>query len=289
MYNLKIFKYPNGWQVRAYSKPVGMNNYVPIDNELDMEYLNINGDLVHVTLGSESHRTDGSFLAINPFTGDMERMHEEYERSESEKDRSIKVSMNRTINKVYSYARSNVWDWFVTLTFNPEKVDSFSYEECVKRLQNWLIVQRRLCPDMKYIIVPEQHKSGRFHFHGLFADCDGLEFADSGLTDKKGNPIYNIGRYRLGFSTATKVVDNERVTKYISKYITKELCSVSFGKKRYWCSRNLNECEAEEFLLEANEMAEYMEYFKSLCKWSKEITSADIATTYLEFGGGLDV
>ena len=39
--------------------------------------------------------------------------------------------------------------------------------------------------------------------------------------------------------TATRVKDKERVTSYITKYITKDLCNASYGRKRYWCSRNL--------------------------------------------------
>ena len=39
--------------------------------------------------------------------------------------------------------------------------------------------------------------------------------------------------------TATRVRERERVTSYITKYITKELCNASYGRKRYWCSRNL--------------------------------------------------
>lgn len=166
--------------------------------------------------------------------------------------RSFKVSKTRSKNKIYDYSRSNDWEWFVTITFDPKKVDSFNYDDCTKKLSKWLNnIRSRYCSNMKYFFVPEIHKSGRYHFHGLLSDCDGLEFNDSGHVTKAterspgGEPIYNIGRYRYGFTTATKVKDSYRVSKYIAKYVTKELSALTKGKKRYWASRNCNVPEIE--------------------------------------------
>lgn len=282
-YNVKLLKYPDGWQVRTYSEVVGVSTSLPVDNELDLDIHSLDGTvLMRVTLGSETGRTDGSQLVYNPFTDAVERMVEFVERTDADRARSARVSMSRTINRVYSLARANTWDWFFTLTFDPEKVDSFNYDECVKKLGKWLNNLRRDCPDLRYIVVPEKHKSGRFHFHGLFAECDALDFAESGHYTKDGQPIYNIGKYRLGWSTATRVLDNGRVTKYISKYITKELCAVAFNKKRYWASRNLSEVETEEFLVDGAELSAYIEGLKARCRWFKQLESGDIVTTYFE-------
>lgn len=140
---------------------------------------------------------------------------------------------------IYDIARSNQWDWFVTLTFNPQKVDSYDYEQCTKKLSVLLNNYRKICgSDFKYIVIPELHKTGRFHFHGLFANCENLDFVFSGKYTDKGQEIYNIGKYKLGFTTATKVQDNNRVALYISKYITKDMTAVISGKKKYWASRN---------------------------------------------------
>lgn len=153
--------------------------------------------------------------------------------------RSNKVSVNRTINTLYDLARSNSWEYFVTLTFNPDKVDSFDYNVVTKKLSNWLIVLRRNNPEVRYLGVPERHKSGRYHFHFLFADVN-FTLIDSGKTTDKGLPIYNIGNYKWGFSTAIKVYDTDGIGKYICKYITKDLCFNTKDKKRYWRSKNLN-------------------------------------------------
>lgn len=165
--------------------------------------------------------------------------------SEIRKERSKSESMKRTKKMTYDYVMSNKWDFFVTLTFDPEKVDSFDYDACVKAMKTFLRYVKRKNENVKYILVAELHKSGRFHFHGLFANCDNLPMTDSGHRDKKGRIIYNIDGYTVGFSTASKVTDSNAAGNYVTKYITKSLCAVTKGRKRYWHSLNLElpECE----------------------------------------------
>ena len=55
-----------------------------------------------------------------------------------DEERSNKNSQNRTIQKIYEITRSNMWEYFITLTFDPKKVDSFNYEEVSKKLSKWL-------------------------------------------------------------------------------------------------------------------------------------------------------
>ena len=82
--------------------------------------------------------------------------------------RSIEVSRNRAKNMIYDYARTNDFEYFVTMTFNPDKVDSFNYVACSQKLSDWLKnLRRRVAPDIRYLFVPELHKSGRYHFHGI--------------------------------------------------------------------------------------------------------------------------
>lgn len=154
--------------------------------------------------------------------------------------RSIEVSRNRAKNMIYDYARTNDFEYFVTMTFNPDKVDSFNYAECSKKLSQWLNnIRKRISPDIRYLFVPELHKSGRYHFHGLIANIGNLELVDSGKRTSSGNTIFNIGSYNLGFTTATRITDKHRTATYIGKYITKELSGHLKNKKHYWASRNL--------------------------------------------------
>lgn len=168
-------------------------------------------------------------------------------------DSSLYRSMRRTRQKIYDIAQSNDWEYFFTLTFNPEKVDSYNYDDVTSKLSKWLNNMRTKAPSMKYIVVPEKHPtSGRWHFHGLFMDCDELGFVDSGI-QHCGKPIYNVGSYRLGWSTAKRTDGRPNVCTYLTKYITKEVCECSRGKKRYWSSRNCNKPIEYKYFIEIGE------------------------------------
>lgn len=109
-----------------------------------------------------------------------------------------------------------------------------------------------MCPDFMYLIVPEMHlrieENGKraFHFHGLIANCDGLNIVPS--IDKRGKqrktksgiPRFEIQNYRLGFSDATPIQDTYKISSYILKYVTKAECCVNKGKHRFIHSKNLN-------------------------------------------------
>lgn len=170
---------------------------------------------------------------------------------------SEQASLYRTKQKIYEYAFANDWTngLFFTITFNPELVDSLNYDDCYERMYQFLKNVKRQNPDFKYIFVPELHKSGRIHFHGIGANCDKLELTDSGKT-KKGKKIYNINSrtFKYGFTTVSKIENTEKVSNYITKYITKELISATKGKHRYLYSKNLELAEVETVMLNDKEL-----------------------------------
>ncbi len=271
MYNCQIVKYPHGYQVRLYDTP---HDLPPApDDKLTLEKLS-DLDVLHRWVKYDLE-DPGHIFEMDQ--SDIDTMMENMVEQEQ---RSLRSSMGRTVNKVYYLARSNDWEWFFTLTFNPEIVDSYDYTACTEKLSNWFIIMRRICPGIKYLVVPEQHKSGRWHFHGLFANCDNLGFVDSGKRTKTGDIIYNVGKYRLGFSTATKVRDPRRVTQYIGKYITKDLCAVTKGKKRYWCSRNLDQAEVEKKYYTPDTLQLLLEQLQDMATSITSSTSDSLGKTY---------
>lgn len=204
---------------------------------------------------------------------------------EERRKRSESVSKRRTIQCIYAYARANKWQWFVTLTFNPEKVNRFDYSACQKKLSRWLENLRRDNPNMKYLFVPEmhlgehsavdEHGNHAWHFHGLVNGLENANMQFSGhWTDSKDpEPIYNIGRYKYGWSTATEVYTQEGACKYLTKYITKDLCEVTKGRKRYWASRNLDKPQEWTMILDAEEKRECIEGLSRNCVSMKELIS----------------
>lgn len=174
--------------------------------------------------------------------------------------RSEYNTLNRTRTKIYDYARCNDFKYFVTLTFNPELVDSFDIDASYKAMHLWLMHTRVKFPELKYLGVPELHKSGRFHFHFLMSSDIESVLLDSGKRDK-GHVIYNVGSYRKGWSTAIELYDKEKVPSYMVKYITKDLKERSPNKKRYWASRNLALPECHSCFLDFESFGSAVEGF----------------------------
>lgn len=159
------------------------------------------------------------------------------------------------------------------MTFDKRKVDRYDYADCTKAMKTFIDSVRRICPDFKYIFVPELHEDGAFHFHGLLADCDDLEFVFSGKVKNKRR-IYNIPGYHYGFTTATKVSDSRKSAGYLCKYITKALCQVSANKKRYWTSRNLELPKVSQaVVIFGGDKDMILDNIYDLCGYYKEIVS----------------
>ena len=195
---------------------------------------------------------------LNPFTGEMWDSLEDKRKSEA-----LRVSYIRTINSIYDIARCNEWEWFLTFTFAPDKVkDRYDYAELSKALTFWLNnVRKRKCPNMVYLVVPEQHKDGAWHFHGLFRNIEGLTLVDSGIQYDENRNIYNVQDFKLGFTTALHCDGDPRVSSYLTKYITKELCAATPNMRRYWASKNCERPTEEFVILEGDYLEKVQELF----------------------------
>lgn len=187
---------------------------------------------------------------------------------------NLQRSVKRTRDCVFDYANATIWEWFCTFTFDANyvdkkgnKLDRSNFEIVSSKMTAWLRNMRlRYCPNMKYVLVPEKHKDGSWHFHGLFADCEGLQFVAAINMQKmyKGKPnkyygmplvrngeqVFDISRFTLGFTDCTRVRDTKKVANYILKYITKDLCCDVRNRKRYWNSKNLEKPSESCFLNE---------------------------------------
>lgn len=196
-----------------------------------------------------------------------------------------KMYLKKVKSEILDLSLNNTekWEYFLTLTFSDKELGGqYTHEKAISKLKNWLIVQRRLNPGMFYIIVPEFHKSGRLHFHGLVGNVSNwkLEKAKKGnrLIRVNGKQIYNLVNYKLGFSTLSFIEDKQKVANYISKYVTKELIDLKH-KKRYWYSRNLNKPKVyyTYFDGEIKDLEKYYKclYYQDIIKDNSTITIAN--------------
>lgn len=142
--------------------------------------------------------------------------------------------------------------YFVTLTLSPQLVaDRHDIGALVKLLRVWLDnrVRRK---GLAYVLVPERHKDGALHLHGLITG--GVDLRDSGtikpaaggkprrprsqrqreawLADG-GQIVYNVVDWPYGFSTALELRgDYDAAVGYVCKYIGKD--SEKIGGRWYF-------------------------------------------------------
>jgi len=139
-------------------------------------------------------------------------------------------NVRRAKDKVFELALLNTFTHFVTWTLSPQEIDRYDPAEVSKKLKKYLQnqVQRRAAA---YIVIPERHKDGAIHMHGLIRG--NFDFEDSGRVTVKSQKVYNMPQWTLGFSTAVELDGNvQRIARYITKYITKALEKI-FGNFYY--------------------------------------------------------
>lgn len=150
-------------------------------------------------------------------------------------------SIRRTKQTVQDIVLCNDFDLFCTFTFDPNKIDRFNYQACSSAMRRWFSHQRerslKYGRELKYLVIPEQHKSGAWHFHALMSGYSST-LKDTGLKSYSLRPIYNITSFRLGFTTAVKIDEKAGVSSYITKYISKSFIK-TFNGKRFFCSHGL--------------------------------------------------
>lgn len=141
-----------------------------------------------------------------------------YDQAENEKR-----ALRRAKTCVTDYVKTNVdLSNFVTYTLDSEKINRYNEKEIYKKMRNWLSdrVKRK---GLKYVLVPEMHKDGAWHFHG---------FTNLALD-------WSYGFYLNKEIKSLKQRDNG--IKYITSYVKKDM--VKFNGRRYLHSRNLEKPE----------------------------------------------
>lgn len=178
-------------------------------------------------------------------------------KSEAEREAErLSNSLSRTKRRIFEIAACNSWQWFWTGTLDGEKCDRNDLNGTFKRLSQFLRDYRKgqSGDRLTYLIVPEQHKDGAWHFHGLFNGISEEELKKFTLDDyiperirktiENGTDVFEWQAYskRFGYTTLTEVKSHEAVSKYVTKYITKDMCQANVGSGRhlYYASQGLN-------------------------------------------------
>lgn len=148
-------------------------------------------------------------------------------------------AQRRARSAVEDIARSTDFRYFVTLTLDAARIARYDDCEVIRRVGDWL-KNRVKRNGLAYVLVPERHKDGAIHFHGLFNDAAAV--VDSGTIDYQGKPrkprsaaqrarwladgghiVYNLPWWTWGFSTAIELYGERRAAVgYVCKYIAKQ-------------------------------------------------------------------
>ena len=82
-------------------------------------------------------------------------------------------NLKRALDVFLSYGQNNDWSYFITMTFDPHKIDSTS-QDSVKYA--WKLFRQKLqyyFHDIKILAVIEYHKDeNKLHFHGAIGNAD---------------------------------------------------------------------------------------------------------------------
>lgn len=277
-YNTKFIEYPNGsMQLRFYSSSL----YKMSETEKEKR-------------AEERNKPE---LFYNPFTGEMETLDEipiefltEPETGQNEPDLTVDKAANllsnmrRAKQKLYEYARCVKWEYFVTWTFQKEKVNRYDFDECSKLLRKWLNNQKQLnAPDLLYLVVPEKHKDGAWHFHGLMSNIGSIRLEDLHKKDIQGHKIYRLRGFKYGKKTEiSRVEDTHKISNYVTKYITKDLCIELLGRQKYFVSQNLPKPKEEFLLLSYEEQNQYIKENGLQCIYMNTLASEFLTVQYME-------
>lgn len=174
-------------------------------------------------------------------------------------ENKINESILRSKSKIFELAFCNPWDWFFTGTINPNKQDRTDLELFHKQLTQWLRdYNKKYKLNIKFLFVPEKHKDGKsWHIHGFIYGLPVEHLVQfrvgdkmgKGLADKvmQGDIVYNWQAYfnRFGFCDLEPIRNHEAVSKYVTKYINKELANsvTELNAHTYYHSRGLKFAE----------------------------------------------
>ena len=173
--------------------------------------------------------------------------------ADHEHDRPSDVKLDPAISRarsvVLQLAMCNEWDYFFTGTLNGAWHDRSFLAGFVGKFTQFIRDLRKQpgYESLRYMLVPERHKDGNWHLHGLISGLpsSALRPFVRGIHPKKlvDAGYLNWPGYakRFGFCSLGIIRNSVGVAFYMEKYISKDMDTsvTQLGGHTYYCSRGL--------------------------------------------------
>lgn len=190
-------------------------------------------------------------------------------------DTKLDSNFSRARSMVLQYALCNPWEYFFTGTLDQAKFDRYDLDTYSARLMQFIRDKRKkYAAKFQVLLVPEQHKDGAWHIHGLVHDLPETALAPFTPPTPRHlieNGFLNWPDYmeKFGFCSLAPIRDPVATAFYITKYVSKDLSrrAGDLGKHLYFHSRPLRKAEkASEVYLYNPELEDYCTADFDFCK-----------------------
>lgn len=157
----------------------------------------------------------------------------------------------RARSMVLQYSLCNKWDYFITITVNPERFNRWGLDEIYKYMSQWFRdYYKKYGCKIRYVLVPEHHKDGAWHFHGLISGISPSHITSfvPGIHPQKliaaGYKNFSRLAHSVGYVSLSELRNPVGAAFYVTKYITKDHARSGFYEHLYYCSRGLSTARA---------------------------------------------
>ena len=150
-------------------------------------------------------------------------------------------NISRAKSKIFEYAMCNDFDYFMTFTLDKERYDRYDLGKFRKDFDLSIRHYRHNHSiDVQYVTIPETHKDGAWHMHGLLkGKLDDLFINTNGYLD------WRTYAKKFGNISLSPIQFKYRCAKYMTKYISKTMSNTitELGAHLYYASKGLKTAE----------------------------------------------
>lgn len=166
-------------------------------------------------------------------------------------DSKLNEAFCRAKSLVLQYALCNPWEFFFTGTLDETKFDRHDLDAYQRKLSQFIRDKRKeYGTQVQYLLIPEQHKDGAWHIHGMLSGLPGSVLRR--FRPPEPRKLVNSGylnwpdyQEKFGFCSLGPIKHPVATAFYITKYVSKELSQRGgdLGKHLYFHSRPLRKAE----------------------------------------------